>query len=112
VPPLRPDNISFTQLDLTERFGDHERFGPEEWATTVPLNATTPYPESRGLPPLGASAEDTYRIARRLSRLRVSLADPSDGVYCPVCHIANVQLAKLNTPCPKCGRGLLRFGWD
>jgi hypothetical protein len=36
---------------------------------------------------------------------------PSAGVYCPVCHIANVDLGRLRTPCPQCGRPLLKFGW-
>jgi hypothetical protein len=112
VSKLTPENIAFTQLDITEHFGDYERLGPDEWAATVPLNATTPFPESRGLPPLLADAQAIYLLARRLSRQRVALEDPSDGVYCPVCHIANTQLAKLHTPCPKCSRPLLRFGWD
>jgi hypothetical protein len=112
APPLTPDNISFTQLDIPKDFGVNERLGPEEWAPTVPLNATTPFPGSRGLPPLIAKAEEIHAFARRLSRQRVAIADPSDGVYCPVCHIANTQLSKLHTPCPKCHRALLRFGWD
>jgi hypothetical protein len=105
-------NPAITQLDISEHFGDYKRLGRDEWSPTVPLNATTPFPESRGLPPLGARAEEIYVIAQRLSGLRVSLADPSDGVYCPVCHIANIQLARLHIPCPKCRRALLRFGWD
>jgi hypothetical protein len=111
-PPISPvtfGNITLSQLDVPERFGANKGLGPEDWVTTIPLNVATPYPEARGLPPLGASAEETYQVAQHL---RVSLATPGDGVYCPICHIANIQLAKLHTPCPKCGRALLRFGWD
>jgi hypothetical protein len=100
--------VSLSQLDVPERFGADQGLGPEEWVSTVPLNAATPYPEARGLPPLGTSAEETYQAAQHL---RDSPADASDGVYCPVCHIANTQLRKLHRPCPKCGRALLRFGW-
>lgn len=109
-PPVEP--ISYSQVDITEAFDDNERLGPDEWITTVPLNASTQNPESMGLPPAGAGADEVYRVASRLSALRESIPIPSDGVYCPVCHIANVDLGKLRTPCPQCGRGLLKFGWD
>ena len=104
--------ISFSQTDITEAFGDNERLGPDEWIATVPLNATTKNPESAGLPRAGAGADEIYRVAAKLSELRESIPIPNDGVYCPVCHIANVNLGKLRTPCPRCGRGLLKFGWD
>ena len=51
-------------------------------------------------------------VASKLSQVRESIPIPNDGVYCPICHIANIELAKLRTPCPKCGRALLKFGWD
>jgi hypothetical protein len=98
-------------LDVPEDFGHHERLGPEQWAPTVPLNASTPFPEERGLPPIGAGIDETYSVGQRLSQLRIAFAAPCDGVYCPICHIANTQLAKLHTPCPQCNRSLLRFGW-
>lgn len=104
------DAISYSQADVTEAFGDDERLGPDEWITTVPLNATTINPESMGLPPTGAGADEVYRIASKLSVLRESVPIPNDGVYCPVCHIANVDLSRLHTPCPQCGRGLLKSG--
>ena len=104
--------ISFSQVDVTERFDDDQCLGPDEWISTTPLNATMSNPESMGLPPLGAEADEVYRVASRLSALRESIPIPNDGVYCPVCHIANVDLARLRTPCPQCGRALLKFGWD
>ena len=107
-----PEQIHYTQLDITENFGDDTRLAPDDWVATQPLNATTPDPESSGLPPIGAPDEQVYAIASELSEIRESIPVPSDGVYCPVCHIANVDLGRLRTPCPKCGRPLLKFGWD
>jgi hypothetical protein len=107
--PSKVRTISLGQSDVAESFGANKGLGPDEWTSTVPLNVATPYPEVLGLPQQGAGAEETYQVAKRL---RISIAEPGDGVYCPVCHIANIQLAKLHTPCPKCGRALLRFHWD
>src|SRR5262245_29994716 len=107
---VSPHQISYSQVDITPSFGDNEQLGPDEWISTTPLNSMAP--NGLGLPPVGASEEDVYQIASRLSQLRESIPVPNDGVYCPICHIANVQLAKLRTPCPKCGRPLLKFGWD
>ncbi|HVJ82178.1 MAG TPA: hypothetical protein VNC50_14015 [Planctomycetia bacterium] len=104
--------ISFSQVDITDRFGDDQGLGPEEWIATTPLNAIVGDPNSNGLPPVGANADDVYRIADSLSALRESIPIPNDGVYCPVCHIANVELRRLRTPCPQCGRPLLKFGWE
>jgi hypothetical protein len=102
--------ISYSQLDITERFDDHLHLKPEDWIATIPLNKSVP--KGKGLPPADASDEEVYQAAAKLSVFRESFAIPSDGVYCPVCHIANTQLARLHTPCPKCGRALLKFGWD
>ncbi len=107
---MPPGEISYSQLDITERFDDHLHLKPEDWISTVPLNKSGP--NGKGLPPVDASADEVYKAAERLSQFRESISIPSDGVYCPVCHIANTQLAKLRTPCPKCGRALLKFGWD
>lgn len=107
-----PQQISFSQVDITERFGDNLSLSPDEWIGTVPLNARVPNPQSQGLPPPGAADEDTYLVADRLSRLREAMHIPTDGVYCPICHLANVAASRLRTPCPKCGRPLLKFGWD
>lgn len=104
--------ISFSQVDITERFGDNERLGPDDWIATTPLNATTDDPVSVGLPPIGADADEVYRVADRLSAIRESVSLPDDGVYCPVCHIANEDLGRLRKPCPQCSRPLLQFGWD
>jgi len=109
---MPPDQISFSQLDITERFGDNARLKPEDWISTVPLNKSTPKGKAMGLPPVDASDKEVYEVASKLSRLRESISIPNDGVYCPICHIANIELAKLGTPCPKCGRALLKFGWD
>ena len=104
--------ISFSQVDTTERFGDNLTLKPEDWIKTTPLNSIIPSPQSAGLPPIGASDDDVFTVASRLSSLRERMGIPTDGVYCPVCHIANVDLNKLRTPCPKCHRELLTFGWD
>jgi hypothetical protein len=97
-------------VDITERFDDHLHLKPEDWIATVALNRSVP--NGKGLPPVTASDDEVSNAAVRLSQMRESISIPSDGVYCPVCHIANTQLAKLRTPCPKCGRALLKFGWD
>jgi hypothetical protein len=104
--------LQFSQLDITERFGDDQRLGPDDWISTTPLNQNNTNPESVGLPALTASAEEVYRIASAMSELGESLPLDRDGVYCPICHVANINRAKLRTPCPKCGRALLQFGWD
>lgn len=106
------ERIMYSQVDITESFGDNERLTPEEWISTNPLNASTDDPESMGLPPRGANPGEVYRIASELSAPRESIPIPTDGVYCPICHIANIDLGKLRTPCPQCGRALLKFGWD
>jgi hypothetical protein len=107
---LPPGELSYSQLDITERFDDHLHLKPEDWISTVPLNKSVP--NGKGLPPISASDEEVYQAAASMSELREAISIPSDGVYCPVCHIANTQLAKLHAPCPKCGRALLKFGWD
>ena len=102
----------FSQVDTTEGFGDDQGLSPDDWIATTPLNSMINDPESKGLPPPGANENEVYRVASELSALRESIPIPNDGVYCPICHIANVDLGKLRTPCPKCGRELLKFGWD
>jgi len=109
---VEPQRILVSQLDITERFDDNQALGPDEWIETTPMNSKVPDPQAMGLPPLGADENETYRIASSLSALREKLPLPDDGVYCPICHIANIDLRRLRTPCPKCGRELLKFGWD
>ena len=110
--PPSPQRIGFSQIDSTEHFGDNERLGVEDWIATFPLNSRSPNPTSMGLPALGASDEETYRVAAYLSSARDHINVKADGVYCPICHIASISLSKLKTPCPKCSRPLLRFGWS
>jgi len=107
---LPPGEISYSQLDITERFDDHLHLKPDDWIQTVSLNKSVP--NGKGLPAVDATADEVYKAAEKLSRLRESISIPNDGVYCPICHIASIHLAKLRTPCPKCGRPLLKFGWD
>lgn len=107
---MSPDDISYSQLDITENFDDHLRLKPDDWIQTIPLNQSVP--SGKGLPSTTARAVEIYEVADRMSKIRESISIPNDGVYCPVCHIANTQLTKLRTPCPKCGGELLKFGWD
>ena len=102
------EQITYSQVDITERFGDDLSLTVDDWISTSSLNSTVPNAQSMGLPSIGATDDEVYRIAERLSRIRESAPIPGDGVYCPVCHIANVTLARLRTPCPPCGRELLR----
>ena len=106
------DIVAFTQVDTTERFDDNSSLGDEDWIETVPLNALVPDGESMGLPATSATEEQIYSVASRMSEVRESLDIPNDGVYCPICHVANVDLSRLRTPCPKCSKPLLKFGWD
>jgi hypothetical protein len=110
--PSLTESLTFSQVDYTERFDDDSNLKPEDWITTIPLSSGIKNPESMGLPPVKASADEIYKIASNLSRMRESIPNLNDGVYCAVCHLANVDIAKLRTPCPKCGRELLQFGWD
>ena len=59
-----------------------------------------------------APDDEVYQRALNMSRVRDRIGNPDDGVYCPICHKANIDLDKLGTPCPTCSRPLLRFGWD
>jgi hypothetical protein len=112
VGSAAPQAIMFSQVDSTETFGDNLRLGPEDWIETTPISVLGPGLSSEGLPAPGASADEIYRVADRLSLLRESIPIANDGVYCPVCHRANISLSRLRTPCPTCGRPLLKFGWD
>jgi hypothetical protein len=112
VTMVDPQELRFSQLDITEQFGDQNRLTNEDWIATVALNSKTPDPVSRGLPSLSATPDEIYATAAKLSAMREQFVGSGDGVYCPVCHIANVEHAKLHAPCPKCGRKLLSFGWD
>ena len=116
VVALDPRDLSFLQTDVTKSSEDNRSPGPNDWIETTPINASVPEAQRpRGLPPLDATEDQIYQIADRGSRLRESLRRSdqlsSDGVYCPICHIANTQLSLLRKPCPRCGRELLLFDW-
>jgi hypothetical protein len=111
IETMNPNSIAFSQLDITDCFDDNKTLGVGDWIDTIPLNTRIPDAASSGLPSIDADCEEVYRIACAMSELRESIPTPDDGVYCPVCHIANIDLGKLRTACPKCGRGLLKFGW-
>ncbi len=115
--------LSYTQVDITERFGDDKHLGPDDWIETTPINLQMvrspddPDPQHWGLPAIGASDAEVYATASRLSSLREMIwrktaGLPEEGVYCPICHIANTQIQRLHTPCPRCARPLLQFGWN
>ena len=111
IQMVDPKDLRYSQLDITERFDDHLTLDVDDWINTTPLNSRLPAPESSGLPSVEAGDDEVYRIAIGMSELRESIPLPDDGVYCPICHIANIDLEKLRTSCPKCGRELLKFGW-
>lgn len=111
IEMVDPNTLSFSQLDITERFDDHLTLGPDDWIETTPLNAGLADAAASGLPEVDADCDEVYRIASDMSDVRESIPIPDHGVYCPICHIANIDLGKLRTPCPQCGRGLLKFGW-
>ena len=109
---LDPSSIRYSQVDITESFGDNLKLTPDQWIETSPLNKMTPNPEKQGLPAINATPDEIYIVAAAMSQMREQVPIPSDGVYCPVCNRANVDILKLHKPCPKCGRPLLKFGWD
>jgi hypothetical protein len=111
VVQMAPQDITYSQVDITETFDDHLRLSPWEWVETVPLNLMIDRPESQKLPSKTASPEEIYQIAQKLSAIRETFPIETDDVYCPVCHIANTDLGRLKTPCPRCSRELLKFGW-
>ena len=69
-----PAKLSYSQVDVTERFGDNIGLQPDTWVATVPLNSHSSAPEEMGLPPRGASEDDVFGIASALSRVRESSA--------------------------------------
>jgi hypothetical protein len=105
-------DLNFSQVDITDRLADNIALNTSDWIPTSPLNREIPNPEQVGLPRLAADDDEVYAIASRLSGIRDLVQVPDDGVYCPVCHIANVDITRLGMACPQCGRGLLRFGWN
>lgn len=111
VEYIDPSELNYTQVDITERFADHQNLSKDEWIETIPMNEYIGHDNNGNLPALGASDHEIYRVALGLSELREQFQLSDDGVYCPVCHIANIDLEKLGKNCPKCERPLLAFGW-
>lgn len=109
---LDPSTLNYTQVDITEYFGQNLSLSPEEWVPTIPMNERLGHDNNGNLPALGSSDHEIYRIASDLSEIREQFHVADDGVYCPVCHIANVDIAQLGKECPKCSRPLLAFGWS
>lgn len=109
---IDPMQISYTQVDITERFDDKELAGGSNWIETTPLYKGVEGSASSGLPRGNTSDDEIYRIAEGMSSIRESFQGLGDGVYCPICHIANSDYSQLRTPCRRCGRPLLAFGWD
>jgi hypothetical protein len=115
VVMVDPRKLTFTQTDVTKSSGHDLSLSPNDWIETMPINAVVPEAPP-GLPPLDATEDQIYQIADRGSRFRESLRvsgqlSGDDGVYCPICHIASIQLHLLRKPCPRCGRELLLFDW-
>jgi hypothetical protein len=64
--------IRFTQLDITETFGDNLRLTEDDWVETSPLNERVPDPASKGLPPRGADDATT------VCHSRANVTDPRE----------------------------------
>ncbi|MEK6617344.1 MAG: hypothetical protein AABY90_01480, partial [Nitrospirota bacterium] len=47
--------------------GDNLSLRADDWIKTSPLNAVIPNPQAQGLPPVGASDDEVFRAAERLS---------------------------------------------
>ena len=109
---LNTKDLNFTQVDFTEYFDQNLSLAPDEWVPTIPMNRYLGHDNNGNLPSMDASEHEIYRIALGLSEIREQFRVPGDGVYCPVCHIANVDISNLGKECPKCSRPLLAFGWS
>ena len=112
VEHLDPSTLNFTQVDFTEYFDQNLSLSPEEWMPTMPMNKMVGHDNGGNLPAIDASDHEIYRIALSLSEIREQFQVPDDGVYCPICHIANIDISNLGKECPKCERPLLAFGWS
>jgi hypothetical protein len=62
------NQISYSQLDITEKFGDDAQLKPEDWIPTMPLNNLTSRGQASGLPPIDASDEEVYTVAEKMSQ--------------------------------------------
>jgi hypothetical protein len=113
-----PATIGVSQLDITPNEDDNVRLKRDDWIATTPIITLDPTAHAMGLPlpKVRANPDEIYAAGSMISEQRAEMVKTvgkpdQDGVYCPVCHIANIDISKLQTPCPKCGRNLLRFGW-
>lgn len=114
IQMLDPRELHYSQLDFYDLTGVRPKLGPDEWVKTIPF--TEFYKDAygrNGLPEKNADIDTVYKVATKMSKVRESVLHlgKGDGVYCPICHIVNIQIEKLHTPCPECGRALLLFGW-
>lgn len=109
---MDPAALNYTQVDSTEYFDQNLSLTPDEWVPTMPMNKMLGHDNNGNLPALDAGDHEIYRVALSLSEIRERFRVPDDGVYCPVCHIANVDITHLGKECPKCSRPLLAFGWS
>lgn len=107
-----------TQLDMPRDVTEQLRIQSEDWVPCVPIRGKNTAYIYDQLPTTDLTDEETYTLAKQLSDVwneRISKSDHPlqkiGGVYCPVCHIASIDLDKLGLPCPKCKRELLRFNW-
>jgi len=71
---MPPGEISYSQLDITERFDDHLHLKPEDWISTVPLNKSVP--NGKGLPPVDVSADEVYKAAGNCRSLEDRSSNP------------------------------------
>ena len=109
---LDSKELNFTQVDFTDLFDKHLSLSKDEWVETVPMNKVIGHNQGGNLPDFDSSEHEIYRIALGLSEIREAFTIYGDGVYCPICHIANIDIEKLGKNCPKCERPLLAFGWN
>jgi len=105
-------DLSFSQVDIIDGLDDGISLSSSDWIETTPINQLIGHDNRGNLPAIDSSDHETYRVALGLSEIRTSFNISGDGVYCPVCHIANIGIEKLGKECPKCERPLLAFGWN
>ena len=64
IEQVDPQTLSFSQLDITERFDDNANLAADEWISTTPLNTSIPTPEATGLPSPEATDEEVAETKR------------------------------------------------
>ena len=106
------EEFLFTVVDIVETVSEGSGFGKDDWVATTPIIKVLGVDHKKGLPSSDVPDGEIYAIAVGLSEIREEFQIATDGVYCPICHIANIDRQRLRTPCPKCGRELLLFDWN